>query len=263
MFCATGRSPTRIRAPCGAWMTDVTAQDQQDESTHETKFAHVSRGYYPTIVALFTATLLISNVAATKGVAFFADSDFSLGPLQILPIITDGGFFLFPLAYVLGDVLSEVYGFKATRRAIYLGFGALILAAACFWIAVQLPSAEFYENQAALETVVGVIPRLLVAGLAAYLVGQLLNSLVLVMMKKRMQEKHLWARLIGSTVVGEFADTLIFCSIAAGVIGISTWEDFINYVLVGFLWKTLVEVLVMPITYRVIAYVKKREPTYT
>ena len=104
--------------------------------------------------------------------------------------------------------------------------------------------------------------RLLVAGLAAYLVGQLLNSLVLVMMKKRMQEKHLWARLIGSTVVGEFADTLIFCSIAAGVIGISTWEDFINYVLVGFLWKTLVEVLVMPITYRVIAYVKKREPTY-
>ena len=122
----------------------------------------------------------------------------------------------------------------------------------------QLPSAEFYENQAALETVVGVIPRLLVAGLAAYLVGQLLNSLVLVMMKKRMQEKHLWARLMGSTVVGEFADTLIFCSIAAGVIGISTWDEFINYVIVGFLWKTLVEVLVMPITYRVIAYVKKR-----
>ncbi|MDV8065864.1 queuosine precursor transporter [Rhodococcus sp. IEGM 1366] len=240
----------------------MTAQDQQDSSTQETKFAHVSLGYYPTIVALFTATLLISNVAATKGVAFFADSELSLGPLQILPVITDGGFFLFPLAYVLGDVLSEVYGFKATRRAIYLGFGALILAVACFWIAVQLPSAAFYENQAALETVVGVIPRLLVAGLAAYLVGQLLNSLVLVMMKKRMQEKHLWARLIGSTVVGEFADTLIFCSIAAGVIGISTWEDFINYVLVGFLWKTLVEILVMPITYRVIAYVKKREPTY-
>ncbi|CAJ0557460.1 unnamed protein product, partial [Mesorhabditis spiculigera] len=212
--------------------------------------AHVSRGYYPTIVALFTTTLLISNVAATKGSPSLRIPTSRSGPLQILPIITDGGFFLFPLAYVLGDVLSEVYGFKATRRAIYLGFGALILAAACFWIA------------AALETVVGVIPRLLVAGLAAYLVGQLLNSLVLVMMKKRMQEKHLWARLIGSTVVGEFADTLIFCSIAAGVIGISTWEDFINYVLVGFLWKTLVEVLVMPITYRVIAYVKKREPTY-
>ncbi|WP_424809753.1 queuosine precursor transporter [Rhodococcus sp. 27YEA15] len=241
----------------------MTAPDQPEDSTPDTKFAHVSLGYYPTIVALFTATLLISNICATKGVAFFSGTEFALGPLQILPVITDGGFFLFPLAYVLGDVLSEVYGFKATRRAIYIGFGALILAAACFWVTVQLPSAQFYDNQDSLETVVGVIPRLLVAGLAAYLVGQLLNSLVLVMMKKRMQEKHLWARLIGSTVVGEFADTLIFCSIAAGVIGIDTWTDFVNYVLVGFLWKTLVEVLVMPVTYRVIAHVKKNEPTYT
>ncbi|MGC0366336.1 putative integral membrane protein (TIGR00697 family) [Rhodococcus sp. 27YEA15] len=244
-------------------MAVVTAPDQPEDSTPDTKFAHVSLGYYPTIVALFTATLLISNICATKGVAFFSGTEFALGPLQILPVITDGGFFLFPLAYVLGDVLSEVYGFKATRRAIYIGFGALILAAACFWVTVQLPSAQFYDNQDSLETVVGVIPRLLVAGLAAYLVGQLLNSLVLVMMKKRMQEKHLWARLIGSTVVGEFADTLIFCSIAAGVIGIDTWTDFVNYVLVGFLWKTLVEVLVMPVTYRVIAHVKKNEPTYT
>ena len=167
----------------------MTAQDQQDESTHETKFAHVSRGYYPTIVALFTATLLISNVAATKGGRLSLRIPTSRSvPCRFCPSSPMVGFFLFPLAYVLGDVLSEVYGFKATRRAIYLGFGALILAAACFWIAVQLPSAEFYENQAALETVVGVIPRLLVAGLAAYLVGQLLNSLVLVMMKKRMQE---------------------------------------------------------------------------
>lgn len=81
-------------------------------------------GVLPTFVALFTATLLISNICATKGVAFFADSSLTIGPLQILPVITDGGFFLFPLAYILGDVLSEVYGFKSTRRAIYLGFGA-------------------------------------------------------------------------------------------------------------------------------------------
>ncbi len=82
------------------------------------------------------------------------------------------------------------------------------------------------------------------------------------LIKERTREKYLWARLIGSTVVGEFADTLIFCSIAAGAIGISTWEDFINYLIVGFVWKTLVEILVMPVTYRVIAYVKKREPSY-
>jgi uncharacterized integral membrane protein (TIGR00697 family) len=240
----------------------VTASDQQTKPDDHATFAHVSRGYYPTFVALFTATLLISNICATKGVAFFADSSLTIGPLQILPVITNGGFFLFPLAYILGDVLSEVYGFKSTRRAIYLGFGALILAAFCFWLLIELPSADFYENQEALRSVVGVYPRLLLAGLAGYLVGQMLNSVTLVLIKERTKEKHLWARLIGSTIVGEFADTLIFCSIAAGAIGISTWSDFVNYVIVGFLWKTLVEVLVMPITYRVIAYVKKREPTY-
>jgi queuosine precursor transporter len=225
-------------------------------------FARVAHSYYPIIVALFTATLIISNVCATKGVSFFGDSDVSLGPLQILPINTDGAFFLFPLAYVLGDILSEVYGFYATRRAILTGFGSLLLATLCFWIAVELPAADFYENQDAFQTVVGVVPRLVVAGLAAYLVGQLLNSLVLVLIKKRTHEKHLWARLIGSTVVGELADTIIFCSIAAGAIGISTWRDFINYVIVGFLWKTLVEVLVMPVTYQAISFIKKREPTY-
>ncbi|MFD4369125.1 queuosine precursor transporter [Rhodococcus sp. NPDC058521] len=240
----------------------MTASDQQEKSASGASFAHVSRGYYSTFVALFTATLLISNICATKGVAFFGDSELSIGPLQILPIITDGGFFLFPLAYIIGDVLSEVYGFKSTRRAIYLGFGSLILASACFWILLHLPSADFYENQPALESVVGVYPQLLLAGLAGYLVGQLLNSVTLVLIKERTKEKHLWARLIGSTVVGEFADTLIFCSIAATAIGIDTWTDFVNYVIVGFLWKTLVEVLVMPATYRVIAFVKKREPTY-
>ncbi|WP_346764689.1 queuosine precursor transporter [Rhodococcus sp. HNM0569] len=233
-----------------------------DTDREHATFAHVGRSYYPILVALFTATLLISNICATKGVAFFPGEDLSLGPVQILPIITDGGFFLFPLAYILGDVLSEVYGFKAARRAIYLGFGALILAALCFWILVELPSAEFYENQEALRTVVGVYPRLLAAGLAGYLVGQLLNSATLVLIKERTKEKHLWARLIGSTVVGEIADTLIFCSIAAGAIGISTWDDFVNYVVVGFVWKTLVEIVVLPVTYRVIAYVKKHEPTY-
>ncbi|MGA9873401.1 MAG: queuosine precursor transporter [Rhodococcus sp. (in: high G+C Gram-positive bacteria)] len=240
----------------------MTAQNSEDKPGAVAQFAHVSRGYYPTIVALFAATLIISNVTASKGVSFFGGSDLFIGPFQVLPINTDGAFFLFPLAYILGDVLAEVYGFKATRRAIYLGFGSIILAAVCFWITIQLPAASFYENQESLEAVVGVVPRLVIAGLAGYFVGQMLNSLVLVAIKERTKEKHLWARLIGSTIVGEFFDTLIFCSIAAGAIGISTWEDFVNYVIVGFIWKTLVEVLVMPVTYSVIAYIKKREPTY-
>lgn len=225
-------------------------------------YAQVARGYYAQIVAIFTATLIISNICATKGVEFFGDRSVTLGPLQILPIVTDGAFFLFPLAYIVGDVLSEVYGFRATRRAIYCGFAALVLTVLCFTVVLNLPAAGFYENQDALRSVIAPVPRLVIAGLAGYLVGQLLNSVVLVLIKERTKERHLWARLIGSTVVGELADTLIFCSIAAGAIGIETVSQFVNFVIVGFLWKTLCEILVMPITYRVIAILKKREPHY-
>lgn len=225
-------------------------------------FAQVARGYYPPIVALFTATLIISNICATKGVQFFADSSLKLGPLELLPITTDGAFFLFPLAYILGDVLSEVYGFRATRHAVYYGFAALLLTVGCFAIAIALPPAVFYENQEAFRSVIGTTPQLVAAGLAGYVVGQLFNSATLVLIKERTREKHLWARLIGSTVVGELADTLIFCSIAATAIGINSWGQFVNYVVVGFLWKTVAEVFVMPITYQVIRLLKKHEPTY-
>ncbi|MEU4316532.1 queuosine precursor transporter [Nocardia sp. NPDC024068] len=225
-------------------------------------FAQVARGYYTPIVVLFTATLIISNICATKGVQFFTDSSLTLGPLEVLPVTTDAAFFLFPLAYVLGDVLSEVYGFRATRHAVFYGFAALLIMVLCFAVAIRLPAASFYENQEAFRTVIGTTPQLVAAGLAGYVAGQLLNSATLVMIKERTREKHLWARLIGSTVVGELADTLIFCSIAATAIGIDSWGQFVNYVIVGFLWKTLVEIVMLPVTYRVIALLKKHEPTY-
>ncbi|ONM46491.1 queuosine precursor transporter [Nocardia donostiensis] len=225
-------------------------------------FAQVTRGYYTPLVALFTATLIISNICATKGVQLLSGYSLNIGPVQLLPINTDAAFFLFPLAYVIGDVLSEVYGFRATRRAVYYGFGALLLTVASFAIAIQLPAAEFYANQEAFRTVIGTTPQLVVAGLAGYFVGQLLNSATLVVIKERTREKYLWARLIGSTVVGEFADTLIFCSIAATAIGIDSWQQFVNYLIFGFVWKTLVEVVVMPVTYAVIALLKKHEPSY-
>lgn len=231
-------------------------------SAQHAAYAQADRGHYTPIVAVFTAVLIISNICATKGVAFFAGSHLSIGPLQLLPLNTDGAFFLFPLAYVCGDVLSEVYGFKATRRAIYYGFAILLLAAVCFRIAVVLPHAEFYANQDAFRTVIGTGPRLIAADLSGYVVGQMLNSLTVVVIKERTKERYLWARLVGSTIIGEFADTLIFCSIAAGAIGITTMHDFLNYVVIGFVWKSLMEIAVMPITYRVIAYIKHREPTY-
>lgn len=214
------------------------------------------------LVAGFVGVMLISNITGTKGVVLFPFLNFSAGPFSMHGLVTDGAFYLFPAAYVLGDVISEVYGFRAMRRVILSGFGVLLLASLCFWITVQLPAADFYTGQKSFEAVAGVVPRFLAAGLAGYLVGEFLNSLVLVKMKARSGERRLWARLLGSTVVGEFADTLIFCAIAAGALGISTWQDFVNYTVIGFVWKTLVEILVMPITYRVTAALKRREPTY-
>ncbi len=218
-------------------------------------FATTGSAYYPTLVAVFTGLVLISNVSATKGIAF--------GPIiGDWSLITDGGFVVFPLTYVIGDVLSEVYGFKATRRAIYIAFVMEAIAAFMFWLTAYLPPADFYTNQAAFEAVVKPFTQLIIAGLAGFVVGQTLNAWVVVQIKARTKEKHLWARLIGSTIVGEFADTVVFCAIAAGAIGISTWPDFLTYVALGWVYKTVVEILVLPVTYRVIAYIKRREPTY-
>lgn len=224
------------------------------ESEHR-GFALTGSAYYPVLVAIFTGLVLISNVSATKGIAF--------GPIiGDWSLITDGGFIVFPMTYVIGDVLSEVYGFRATRKAIYIAFVMEAIAAFTFWLTAYLPAADFYTNQAAFEAVVKPFTQLIIAGLAGFIVGQTLNAWVVVKIKERTKEKHLWARLIGSTVVGEFADTVVFCTIAAGAIGISTWGDFLTYVALGWVYKTVVEILVLPITYRVIAYIKRREPTY-
>jgi uncharacterized integral membrane protein (TIGR00697 family) len=202
-----------------------------DERAH---FAIAGSGLYPVIAALFVGLLLISNIGATKLISF--------GPL-----ITDGGAFLFPLTYIIGDILSEVYGFRAARRV-------------TFFVVQISPPADGYENQAAFEAVLGFVPRIVLASICGYLVGQLLNSFVLVKIKERTKERKLWLRLIGSTVVGEFADTFVFCTIA--FYGVITGAEFWNYVLVGYLYKTLLEVVLLPITYPTIRWVKRREPTY-
>lgn len=193
--------------------------------------------------------VILSNVGAAKGVTFG-------------PIVTDGGFFLFPLAYILGDVISEVYGFKVARRAIITTFALAVFSTACFWIMIQLPAAEWYDGQDALERTLGPVWLIVLASLLGFVVGQTLNSWVLVKMKERFGERGLVGRLMGSTGVGEFADTLIFCSIASTVIGITDMPTFLNYVLVGFVYKTAVEFLFVPVTTLVIRWFKRREPSY-
>ncbi|MGV0743963.1 queuosine precursor transporter [Mycolicibacterium sp. XJ870] len=222
----------------------TSTQDDEHRGT-----ASIGSAYYPILVAVFTGLVLISNIAATKGVM--------LGPLP-----TDGGFIVFPLTYVIGDVLSEVYGFKAATRAVLIGFVMQALAVLVLWTGVHLPAAPDYANQDAFATMVESITGLAAAGLAGFLAGQLVNAAVVVLIKQRTKEKHLWARLLGSTVLGQFADTLVFCAIAAPIIGFGNMETFIAYAAVGWLYKTAVEVVVLPVTYRVIAHIKRREPTY-
>ncbi|MCB4209039.1 queuosine precursor transporter [Arthrobacter sp. UM1] len=214
-----------------------------------TRFARVGSARYAVVVALMAVVLILSNIGASKGVEFG-------------PIITDGGFFLFPLAYILGDVVSEVYGFKASRTAIYTSFGLSVFASLCYWVIIALPSASFYEGQEALAATLGPVPQIVVASLLGFLTGQTVNAWIMTAMKKRQGERRLWMRLMGSTGVGELLDTLVFCVIAASVIGITTFAEFMNYFLVGFLYKTLVEYLFVPVTTLVIGWFKRAEPTY-
>jgi len=223
---------------------DGTTEEKSREGVH---FASITHSYYPLIVGVFVGILIISNIAATKLINFG-------------PAILDGGAFLFPLAYIIGDILSEVYGFRAARRAILLGFGMSILAAVTFYLVQISPSPDAYTNQEAYEAVLGFVPRIVLASVCGFLAGQLLNSYVLVKIKERTKEKHLWARLIGSTVIGELADTVVFCTVA--FYGIITGAEFANYVIVGYFYKTLLEVVLLPITYPLIGFIKRREPSY-
>lgn len=228
-------------------------------SSPSTRFADRPRGVFDIVVTLFCALLLISNVAATKLIQL--GPEVTIGGFPLLPLITDGGALLFPLTYVLGDVLAEVYGLKGARRAIFLGFAVSILASLTFLAVGALPPAADYANQEAFVAVLGFVPRIVVASLVGYLAGQLLNAWVLVKLKERTDEGSLWARLLGSTVVGEAADTILFCLIAFG--GVISGGTMVNYILVGYLWKVAIEAICLPVTYRVIRLVKRLEPTYT
>lgn len=200
--------------------------------------------YLDIIVAYYAALLLISNLAATKLVA--------LGP-----IITDGGAILFPLIYIFNDLLTEVYGYAYARRAIWIGFGVMALAVIAFTIVRYLPGAAEYTAQASYDAVLGFLPRIVMASLAAYVVGSFVNSYLLVKIKQLTKGKKLWLRLIGSTFVGQFFDTIVFALIAFG--GILGFNDMVLFIVVGWLFKTGVEIVLLPVTYRAVSWLKAKE----
>jgi len=200
--------------------------------------------YFLVIVALYVTSLITANTLAVKvlNIGFFT---------------ADAGILTFPIAYIVGDVLTEVYGYAAARRVIWLGFICNALAVGAFQLAMILPAEATWDGGPAYERIFGSTPRLLLASMCAYLVGSFVNAYVLARMKVLTEGRWLWTRTIGSTIVGEGLDTLVFVLVAfAGVFsGQVLWEMLYT----NWLFKTGYEVICTPLTYWVVNTLKRRE----
>jgi uncharacterized integral membrane protein (TIGR00697 family) len=215
-------------------------------------YADTGSSRYAFLLATMCVVVILSGIGASKGV-------------RIGPIITDGGFFLFPAAYIIGDMVTEIYGLRAARRAIIGGFAANILSAASYWVIIALPGFDDdfgRAKQQALEVALGPVWQVVLAGILGFVCGQTVNSLIMWVGKKRRLEAGLLGRLAGSTGAGEFVDTVVFCTVAAPVIGITGLGQWANYVGFGFLYKVAVQYAVMPLTAALIRRIKRAEPSY-
>ena len=217
----------------------------------------VSFKYFDIIMAFFAAVLLLSNIASS---AKIVDLGFSL---FTIPLAFDGGTLLFPLAYVLGDILTEVYGFKAARRVIWTGFGILAFSSLVFFTLQKLPGEIFWEAEAgsaAYNVILGGMSSggIVLASLAGYLVGEFSNAMLLSKIKAMMKGRFFWFRAMASSLVGELLDSLIFVSVAC-LCGVFGWELFATLVLTNYILKCLIEALVLPLTYTAVRQLKKCE----
>jgi uncharacterized integral membrane protein (TIGR00697 family) len=209
------------------------------------------------VMASFVAILITSNVASS---AKIVDLGFSLAGI---PMAFDGGTLLFPLSYVFGDILTEVYGFRASRRVIWTGFGALALSSLVLSFLRILPAEaawEGYAGSAAYDAILGGMSSggIALASLAGYWAGEFTNSMVLSRLKVLMAGRLLWVRTLGSTVVGELLDSIIFVLIASAA-GVFGWELFLSLVLTNYLLKCLIEALMTPLTYLAVRGLKRVE----
>ncbi|MCL2212130.1 MAG: queuosine precursor transporter [Treponema sp.] len=214
--------------------------------------------YLDVIAAFFVGILIVSNIASSAKIVDLGFSIFSI------PLVFDGGTLLFPLAYILGDVLTEVYGFKTTRRVIWTGFAAMILAVLIFFVLGALPAESFWAEEtggdAAYSAILGGMSYggIVLASLCAYLVGEFSNAAVLVKIKEKTKGRFLWIRTIGSSLVGQFLDTTIFVLIAT-VTGVFGWEIFWSLVITNYILKCGIEAIFTPFTYWISNFLKKKE----
>ena len=200
--------------------------------------------YFVIICAVSIATLLISNITAVKL--------FSVGSI-VLPTSA----LLFPITYIVGDIIAEVYGYKKARFVIILGFICNAFMVLFFKLAIMLPSAPTWANQEAFSLTLGTTPRLFIASLSAFLLGSLSNAYIMDVIKKLTKGKKLWMRTIGSTIVGEALDTIVFVVIA--FIGSIPTNVLLTMIVCQFVWKVSYEVIATPLTYVAINKYKKLE----
>lgn len=205
---------------------------------------HLIMKYFDLMIGLFVTVLLVSNVVSAKIV--------NLGPFTF-----DGGTILFPLVYILGDVLTEVYGYKRARRTIWVGFAANFFAAFIFIIVGKLPAAHGWENQGAYEAILGWVPRIVSASLIAYWCGEFTNSFLMAKLKIATKGRWLFSRTISSTIVAEGIDTAIFCTFA--FLGKIPNSLLLSVIISNYLFKTGFEVIFTPFTYIIVAFLKKKE----
>jgi len=200
--------------------------------------------YLGAISVFFVSVLLISNVASSKIV-------------DLKWLVFDGGTLLFPLSYIFGDILTEVYGYKKSRQIIWLGFFMALLMSVIFIIVGKLPPAADWMNQDAYDKILGLTPRIVSASLIAYFFGEFSNSYILAKMKILTKGKWLWTRTIGSTLVGELVDSALFILIA--FVGILPGSLLLTLIVSNYVFKTAVEILFTPVTYKVVGFLKKKE----
>ena len=203
--------------------------------------------YFDFVMAAFVAILLLSNVIGAAKLASLWGYTFGAGIL------------FFPLGYVIGDVLTEVYGYARARRCIWAGFAALIFMAFMSWVVVSLPPAAGWTNQPAYEVVFGQVPRIVFASVVAFWAGEFVNSIVLAKLKVLTQGRYLWLRTISSTVFGQGVDSLLFYPLAFW--GASGWTNdaVLTVMVTNWALKVLWEVLLTPVTYAVVGYLKRKE----
>ena len=201
--------------------------------------------YYDLVMAAFVTILLCSNIIGAAKVCTIGGFSFGAGVL------------FFPISYIFGDILTEVYGYARARKVVWSGFGALIFASFMSWVIVKLPPASHWQNQAAYETVFGQTPRIVFASLIAFWAGEFSNSFVLAKMKIWTQGRLLWTRTIGSTLVGEAVDSLIFYPLAFW--GFWSSDLVITVMISNYILKTSWEVFMTPVTYKVVGFLKRAE----